>query len=220
MFSLPWGVCLIVLIASWTLSSNVNPYASFALVNDLVVRFVLSTKQVPVCNFGVHWIRLVFSPLQNPLNSPLLKQLPLSVWIVRGVPLSEQYFFKNLKIVRKTVFLQTCVIGHLLKRSIATKIHTSPRILDLIGSAKSCWVSWFGSVKSSCLFTYVSGFSFSPVALHLGQVWDFSRISRYNPGHQNSSLSRFSFLPCPIPVGIFLQYFFHSMSSSNVYLWI
>ena len=52
MFNLLCGVCLIVLIANWTLSSNVSPSAIFALINDLIVRIVRPTKPVPVCKLG------------------------------------------------------------------------------------------------------------------------------------------------------------------------
>ena len=104
MFNLLWGVCLIVLIAKLTLSSNNNPSPLFALVNDLIVHIVLSTWPVPVCKFGVHLMRFIFSRLQNSLNSLLLKQPPLSVRKLRGVPLSEQYFVKKFKTVRESVF--------------------------------------------------------------------------------------------------------------------
>ena len=96
------GFCLIVSIAKLTLSSNVKLSAIFALVNDLIVRIVLS--RWPVCKFGVHRMRFIFSWLQNALNSLLLRQLPLSVRIFRGVSLSEQYFVKNSKTVREWVF--------------------------------------------------------------------------------------------------------------------
>ena len=114
MFNLLCGFCLIVLIAKLTLSSNVKPSAMFALVNDLIVRIVLSTWPVPVCTFGVHRMRFIFSWLQN-LNSLLLKQLPLSVRILRGVPLSEQYFVIKFKTVRESVFLQTWAVRLRLK---------------------------------------------------------------------------------------------------------
>ena len=113
----------------------------FALVNDIIVRIVFSTWPVPVCKFGVHRMRFIFSWLQNSLNSLLLKQLPLSVRILRGVPLSEQYFVKNFKTVRESVFLQNWAVGHSLKRSTATKIYKSPRVFDFIGPAKSNWIS-------------------------------------------------------------------------------
>ena len=106
MFNSLWGVCLTVLIAKLTLTSNIEPSAILALVNDLIVRMVLSTWLVPVCIFGVHLMRLIFSRLQNFLNSLLLKQLPLSVHLHRGVPLSEQYFLKNFKTARVSVFLK------------------------------------------------------------------------------------------------------------------
>ena len=83
------GVCLIVLIAKWTLSSKSDPSSRLALV---IVRMVLWTNPVPVCKFGVHRMRFIFSLAQNSLNSLLFKQLPLSVRIVRGVQLSEQNF--------------------------------------------------------------------------------------------------------------------------------
>ena len=76
MFILLWGVCQIVLFANLTLSSSIKPSAMFALVSDLIVRIVLSTWPVPVCKFGVHLMRFIFSRLQNYLNSLLLKQLP------------------------------------------------------------------------------------------------------------------------------------------------
>ena len=107
MFNLLCGFCLIVLIAKLTLSSNVKPSAVFALIIELIVRIVLSTWPVPVCNFGVHRMCFIFSSLQDSLYSLLLKQLPLSVRILRGVPLSEQYFVKNFKTVRESVFLGT-----------------------------------------------------------------------------------------------------------------
>ena len=70
----------------------------FVLVNDLIVRIVLSTWPVPVWKFGMHRMRFIFSWLQNSLNSLLFKQLPLSVRKLRGVPMSEQCFVKILKL--------------------------------------------------------------------------------------------------------------------------
>ena len=61
MFNLLLGVCLNVLFAKVTLSSNIKPSAMFALVSDLIVRIVLSTWPVPVCKFGVHLMRFIFS---------------------------------------------------------------------------------------------------------------------------------------------------------------
>ena len=180
MFNLLCGVCLIVLIAKLTLSSNIKTSAIFALVSDLIVRIVLSTRPVPVCKFGLHLMRFMFSQLQNSLNSILLNQLPFSVHMLRGVPLSEQYFVKNFKTVRESVFLQICAVGHLLNRSTATKIYTLPRVFDFIGPAKSNWISWFGSDKISSLFFSVDGncvTRFLPEALQLGQFSAFSRIS-------------------------------------------
>ena len=124
-----------------TFSSKVKPSAIFALVSDLIVRINRSTKPVPVCKLGVHLIRWIFWPSQNCLNSLILKQLPLSVRITRGVPLSVKYLFKNFRMVRVSVLLQMCAVGHLLKLSIATKIYMSPRVFDLIGPAKSNWIS-------------------------------------------------------------------------------
>ena len=186
------GVCLIVLIANWTLSSNISPSANFALGNDLIVRNARSTKPVPVCNFGVLLMRSMFSPLQNFLNSLLLKQLPLSVRIHRGFPLSAKYFVKNFVTVRVSAILQMCAVGHLLQRSIATKIYTSPRVFGLIGPAKSIWISWFGSVKISSLFFSVDGICvvlFLPAALQLGHVSAFFWITLCIPGHQKTSAS-------------------------------
>ena len=176
MFNLLCGVCLIAVIAKLTLSSNTKPTAIFALVSDLIVRIVLSTRPVPVCKFGVHLMRFMFSRLQNSMNSILLKQLPLLVRILRGVPLSEQYFVKNLKTVRESVFLQICTVGHLLNRSTATKIYTSPRVFDFIGPAESKWISWFGSDEISSLFFSVDGncvTRFLPEALQLEQFSAF-----------------------------------------------
>ena len=158
-FNLLCGVCLIVFIAKCTLSSNIRPSAMFALVGDLIDRIVRSTKPVPVCKLGVHLIRLMFSLLQNCLYSLLLKQLPLSVLIHCGVPLSAKYFVRNFKTVRVSVLLQICAVGHLLKRSMATKLYTSPRDFNLVGPAKSNWISWFGSVKISRLFFPLTGFA-------------------------------------------------------------
>ena len=42
----PKCVCLIVLIANWTLSSNVKPSSKIALINDSNVRIVLFTNPV------------------------------------------------------------------------------------------------------------------------------------------------------------------------------
>ena len=106
MFDLLCGDCLIVLIAKLTLSSNIRPSAVFALVSDLIVHMVLSTWTVPVRKFGVRLMRFMFSRLRNSLNSLLLKQLPLSVRIIRGVPMSEQVFVKSFKTVRELVILQ------------------------------------------------------------------------------------------------------------------
>ena len=120
MFYLLCGVSLIVLIANWTLSSNISPSAMFALDIDLIDFIVRSTRPVLVCKFGVHLIRLIFLPSQNFLNSLLLKQLPLSVRIHRGVPLSAINFVKKFKKVRVTAFLQMCTLCNLLTWSIAT----------------------------------------------------------------------------------------------------
>ena len=124
----------------------------FALVNDLIVRIVLSTWPVPVCRFGVHRMRFIFSPLQNSLNSLLLNQLPLSVQILRRFPLSEQYFAKNFETVHVSVFLQIYELGHLQKRWTAVKIYTSLRVFDFIVPASSNWISWFGSNKITSFF--------------------------------------------------------------------
>ena len=188
MFSLLRRGCLIVLIASCTPSSNVNPSAMFALVNDLIVCIVLSTWPLPVCGLDVHPMRFILSRLQNSLNSLLLKQLPLSVQILRGVPLSEQYFVKNFKAVRKSVFLQIFAVGHLLNWLIAIKIYTSPQVFDFIGPAKSNWISWFSSDKISNLFISVDGIRvlrFLPADLQLKQFSAFPR--EILPGHQNAS---------------------------------
>ena len=134
---------------------------------------------------SVHRIRSICLPSQISLSSLLSKQR-----IVRGVPLSEQNLVKNFKTVRVSVILQICAVGHLLKRSTATKLNTSPRVLELIGPAKSNCISWFVSDKSSLLFDFVQSICvlwFLPVALQLGQLSDFSRISRWTPGHQNAS---------------------------------
>ena len=69
----------------------------------------------------------------------------LSVPMVRGVPLSEQDFIEKFFTVRVSVFSQICAVGHLLKRSRATKIYTSPRVLDLIGQRSPIGI--FGSVR-------------------------------------------------------------------------
>ena len=192
MFNLLWGVCVIVLIANWTLSSNISWSAIFALVNDLIVRIVRSFRPVPVCKFRVHFMRLFCSPLQNIFKSLFLKQLLLSVRIHYGVPLSAKYFIKNFKTVRVSAFLQMCRIGHLLKRSMATNIHTSPCVFDLIGPAKANWIFLFGSVKVTNLFFSIDCICvvvFLPAALQLGQVSDFSWISLCILGHRKASAS-------------------------------
>ena len=79
----------------------------------------------------------MFSPLQICSNSLLSNQLLLSILIHCGVPLSAKHFVKSFKTVRVSVLLQICAVGHLLKRSMATKIYTSPRDFDLLGPAKS-----------------------------------------------------------------------------------
>ena len=124
----------------------------FALVNDLIVRIVLSTWPVPVCKLSVHLMRFIFSPLQNSLNSLLLKQLPLSVWILRGVPLSEHNFVKKFKVVGVSVFLQICAVGHLLNRSTALKcthhreslvLLDQPSPIEFLGSVQSNFLNYF-----------------------------------------------------------------------------
>ena len=189
MFNWLRGVCLIVLISLWTLSSNVIPSAKFALVNDLIVRIVRSTKPLPVCRFGVHHICLIFSPSQRFLNSSFSKQLSLSVRIHRGVPMTVKDFVRNSRTVRVSLF---SAVGQLPKRSIATKMYKSPRVYDFIGPAKSNWISRFGSVKTSSLFSSADGICvlmFLQAALHLGHVSAFFWIFRYNPGHQKASVS-------------------------------
>ena len=115
MFNLLCGVCLIVLIANWMLSSNFNPSAIFALVNDLIVRIIRSTRPVPVCRFGVHLIRFMFSSVQNFLNSLLLMQLPVSVLMHCGVPLFVKYSVKNFKTVRVSALFAYLCNGPLAK---------------------------------------------------------------------------------------------------------
>ena len=171
-----WDVCLIVLMANWTLSSKVNPSSKLALVYDSIVRMAPSTNPVPIWRFGVHRMRFIFSPSQNSFKSLRLKQLPLSVRMVRGLPLSEQNFVLILITVRVSVFSQNCAVGHLLKLSTATKIQTSPRVLDLIEPAKSKWTSLFGSGKRYRQFFPYLVFAFKGSYLQLCS-WGNFRIS-------------------------------------------
>ena len=76
------------------LTSNVNPSCKLALINDLILRMVLSTNPVSVCKLDVHRIRFGFSPLQNSLNFLLLEELPLS----------EQNSAKNFNTVSVSAF--------------------------------------------------------------------------------------------------------------------
>ena len=174
----------------------------WALVRDLIVRLVLSSNPVPVCILGVHRVGFIFTSVQNSLISLLLKQLPLSVRMIYGVPLSERNFVKNIITVHVPVFLQICAVGHLLIRSLVTKRYTSPRVPELIRLPKSNWISLFGSVKTSSLFLSKFGICvlrFLTVALQLGQLSDFSCISQKITGHQKASDS-FSILAaaaCP-----------------------
>ena len=125
-----------------------------------------------------------------------MKQLPLSVLILCGVPLSVKRLVKIFRTVRNSVFLHTCAVGHLLKRSTATNMFTSPRLFDLSGPAKSK----FGSVKISRLFFSVDGICvtmFLPAALQVGHVSVFFPcISRCMPGHQKASASQLIHLGC------------------------
>ena len=108
-----------------------------------------------------------------------------------GVPLSVKHF-KNFKTVRVSVFLQTCAVGHLLKRSIATNIYTSRRVFDMIGPAKSSGIPRFSSGEIFKFCFYVDGICvilFSPAALQLGHVSAFSCISRCMKGNQKASTS-------------------------------
>ena len=78
------SVCLIVLIANWKLSSKVNPSSKLAFVSDLIAGMDPWTNPVPDAFY-------IFAG-RISLNSLFLKQLPLSVRMVRGVQLSEQKF--------------------------------------------------------------------------------------------------------------------------------
>ena len=150
-FSVLCGVCLIVLIANWTLCSNGNASSKLDHISDLIVPMVLYTNPVLLCNIGVHRIRSILSP-SHSLNSLLLKGLPLSVPIIRRVSLSEHFLDKNFKPARVSVTLQKCAVGHWLKGSIATKVYKSPRVLDLIGPMKFNWISWFGLNKTPIFY--------------------------------------------------------------------
>ena len=70
-FSVFCGVCLIVLIAKWTLSSNVNPTYKLAR-SDSIVRMVLSTNPAMECKYVVHRIRSVVSPSVAEIFQALL----------------------------------------------------------------------------------------------------------------------------------------------------
>ena len=105
------------------LSSHVD----FVFLLDLFVRFfsdwmVLSTNPVPVCKFGVPYLRIILYSLQKFLYSFEIKALPLSDLIVFGTPYTFIYSRRNVKTVSWFVFLQIFATGQRLFLSTATKM--------------------------------------------------------------------------------------------------
>ena len=116
-----------------------------------------STSPVGVCMYGVPYINFIWWCLQNSLNDRLVKAVALSVLIVFGMPFSFIYCSKNFTAVWLSVDLQKLAAGHLLNRSIESKMYNL-RFFSVIGPMKSNCISSFGLLSGGSWFFFGTGY--------------------------------------------------------------
>ena len=92
--------------ALFRLSRKFCVSSKFVFVRFFSDWMVLSTNPVPVCKFGVPYLRIVLYYLQKLLYSFEIKALPLSDLIVFGTPYTFIYSRRNVITVSWLVFLQ------------------------------------------------------------------------------------------------------------------
>ena len=109
--------------ALFRLSRRFCVSSKFVLIKFFNDWMVLSTNPVPVCRFGVPYLRIIFCSLQKFLYSFEMKALPLSDLIFSGTPYTFIYSRMNVITVSWLVFLQIFATGHRLFLSTATKIN-------------------------------------------------------------------------------------------------
>ena len=149
--NLVWGVILIVSNAQFRLSVIFLLSIRFASIFSFSVLTPLSTNPVGVCMYGVPYISLIFLFLEYVRNSLPVKAVPLSVLIIFGKPYIIVYCFIKSITVFPSVVLTRLAAGHLLNRSMDSKINIL-RFLNMIGPMKSNWISSFGSSNGGSLF--------------------------------------------------------------------
>ena len=153
----------------------------------------LSTNLVPVCRFGVPYLRIILYSLQKLFYFFEIKALPLSDLTVFGAPHTFLYSRRNVITVSWFVFLQTFATGQRLFLSTATKIMgEESKCLLFSFPVKLIWIfspGYFGvssfdfSVLASCVFKFLSAFR------HAEQVFAFFFMSARIFGHQKITAS-------------------------------
>ena len=124
-------VCIVKRItrsARFTLSVKSVPSSIFSSIRFFRVRIALSTTPFPVCSRGVQYSISIFPFLQNSLYSFDIKAPPLSDLIFSGIPYRFKLFVRKFKTSFVSAVLHIFTVSHLLKRSTAIKIWTSPFI--------------------------------------------------------------------------------------------
>ena len=108
----------------------VRSVPSFKFVTNKFFKtcIALSTTLFPVCNRGVQYSISMFQFVQNSLYSFDIKAPPLSDLIFSGIPYKLKLFVSKFMTSFVRSVLQIFTVGHLLKRSTAIKIWTSPFI--------------------------------------------------------------------------------------------
>ena len=154
---------------------------------------VLSTNPVPVCRFGVPYLRIILYSLQKLSYSLEIKALPLSDLIVFGTPYTFIYSRRNVKSVSWFVFLQICATGQRQFLSTATNIKgDESKWLLFRFLVKSIWISSPGFFGGSSFDFSVLGnwvYKFLPAFKHAELVFAFFSISARIFGHQKITAS-------------------------------
>ena len=136
------GVFLITFKAIFNALLNFSPPFMFVSIVSFSVLTPRSTNPVGVCIYGVPYMSLIWWFLQNSLKVWPVKTVALSVLIVFGMPIRFMYCSINLTVVSPSVDLQRLAAGHLLNRSIESKI-------------KNLWFFPVnGPIKSSCISSF------------------------------------------------------------------
>ena len=92
-----------------------SKFAFIKFFNDWMVP---PTNHVPVCRFGLPYLRIIFCLLQKFLYSFEMKALPLSDLIFSGTQYTFIYSRRNVITVSWLVFLQIFATGHRLYQSL------------------------------------------------------------------------------------------------------